>query len=132
MNVNESMRAKRASKPAESNRIDIGKIREMLFHDDSYVAAFAAASIESFTEFAENFSHCLLEKDIKGVQKAVHKIKPVASMLDLEEIISECKTARQLLEQNRPPNELRQIVRRVDHLCQMVIREFEMILKMSA
>lgn len=123
------MSAKRTSQPAESNLIDIGKIREMLFHDDSYVADFAAASIESFTAFTENFSQGLLEKDIIGVQKAVHKIKPVASMLDLEEIISECKAARQLLEQNRPPDELRQIARRVDHLCQLVIREFEIIQK---
>lgn len=113
---------------SETPRINIDKIREMLFHDDTYIADFAAASIESFSEFSDQFTHLLLKRDVKGVQRAVHKIRPVATMLELEEIITEAATGKDHLKRDRPDEDLKRSAQRVRLLCSVVIREFEMIM----
>ncbi|MGF1669649.1 MAG: hypothetical protein ACFCU6_04305, partial [Balneolaceae bacterium] len=61
---------------SEKRKIDRETIAGMMYGEDKYVNEFAEASISSFTEFKEQFSKHLLNRDMQNLRSAGHKIKP--------------------------------------------------------
>lgn len=107
--------------------INVDKIREMLFNEEKYVLEFAEASIESFSEFSEHYHRYLLDRNLEEFQKAGHKIKPVAQILELEQILSEYRNAKKDLQKNVSDEKLLQSARTVQEICKGVISEFHAI-----
>jgi len=109
--------------------IDIEKIYKMLFNEQKYVIEFAEASIQSFSEFSEHYSIFLLGNDIENLRKAGHKIKPVAQMLDINEILVEYEVGKKMLKDEKPQKELKKSAEKIRGVCDKVIGEFEEIKK---
>ncbi len=109
--------------------IDIEKIYKMLFNEQKYVIEFAEASIQSFSEFADHYTIFLLDKDMENLRKAGHKIKPVAQMLDINEILVEYENGKKMLKDEKPAKELNKSAERIQTICGKVVSEFEEIKK---
>lgn len=108
--------------------IELDKIYSMLFHEEKYVIEFAEASILSFSEFSEHYSKFLIDRDIENLRRAGHKIKPVVQMLELDEILVEYEQAKQMLEDERPKNDLAKSAERITKTCEQIVKEFEQII----
>ncbi len=116
------------SKEKNNKYIDLDKIYSMLFHEEKYVIEFAEASIISFSEFSEHYSKFLTDRDIENLRRAGHKIKPVAQMLELDQILEEYEQAKQMLEDEHPENDLTESIERITKICEQIINEFEQII----
>jgi hypothetical protein len=112
----------------EQNLIDIDKIYKMLFNEQKYVIEFAEASIQSFSEFSENYSKNLSEKDMESLRKAGHKIKPVVQMLEIDDILEEYERAKEMLIDDRPRKELEKSIKKIQAICDQAISEFQQII----
>lgn len=97
----------------------------MLYGEESYIEEFATAAISSFSEFSENYKTYLLARDETNFRKAGHKIKPVAQMLGLNQIIEEYEYAKTLLWDEKPDGELKQSADKIQDVCSKVIKELE-------
>lgn len=109
---------------SDNNLVDINIINEMLYGDPAYVKEFADASIESFSEFNEQFKTYLLARDIDSLKRAGHKIKPVAQMLCLNPVIDIYEESKKLLKANAASEELAAIADKMNQYCSRVITEF--------
>lgn len=135
---------RRGSGPAgpapDEMTIDFRKVSEMLFHEEKYIREFARASILTFRDFAGQFRRALLEKDLENLRRAGHKVRPVAQLLGLENLIEEYERSKSDLENagiiGSPPREedlttessLTRSAERVDEICKRVILDFETII----
>jgi len=111
----------------KQNLIDIDKIYKMLFNEQKYVIEFAEASIQSFSEFSDNYSKYLLDKDMENLRKAGHKIKPVVQMLEIDDILEEYEKAKEMLVDERPQKELEKSINKIKVICDQAISEFQQI-----
>lgn len=105
--------------------VDVELIREMLYDDDGYVKEFANASIQSFGEFQKHFKESLLKREMDDLRRAGHKIKPVAMMLNLDQLLEMYETAKTYLEENKSTEELADLAQKMDVFCENVIAEFQ-------
>lgn len=99
----------------------------MLFNDESYIKEFAEAAVESFGEFQTNFALFLRDRDETNLRKTGHKIKPVATMLGIEQIIEEYEHAKILVAENRPDSEIETTIFNMNTLCVKVIAELQQV-----
>ncbi len=97
----------------------------MLYGEEKFISEFAEAAITSFSEFRDHYSKFLLNRDEENFRKAGHKIKPVAQMLGLQQIIDEYEHAKQLLWDKRPKKELEKSSNKIQEICTKVIAELE-------
>ena len=104
--------------------VDEALIREMLYDDDTYVKEFSNASIQSFSEFKQNFKESVLSRDMDELRRAGHKIKPVVMMLHLDPIIEMYEKSKTYLEENKSTEELADLSRDMETYCERVIAEF--------
>jgi len=105
--------------------IDFSGIHDMLYGEDKFIHEFSEAAIESFTEFRENYQNFLLKRDETNFRKAGHKIKPVAQMLGLDQIIEEYEHAKTLIWDEEPSKELKRSADKIRDICTKVISELE-------
>lgn len=112
----------------KENLIDKKLIREMLYGDDDYINEFAEASVQSFTEFKVNFRSYLTSGEMDELRRTGHKIKPVALMLHLQELVDMYEEAKVMIEENRPKSEKKEMVDKMENFCEKVIREFQLML----
>lgn len=103
--------------------IDFSDLEEMLYGDEVYIKDFAQAAIQSFTEFSENYRTYLLAEDETNFRKAGHKIKPVAKMLHIEEIVNEYEHAKTLLHQDENQEKLEQSSRKMTQIVDHILQE---------
>jgi hypothetical protein len=75
-------------------------IAELLFGDEDYVDQFIDASLESFTEFRDNFKQSMRNRNLEDLKKAGHKIKPAAQIMKLDPIVEKYENSKILLEDN--------------------------------
>jgi|SRR6056297_78398 len=108
----------------QENLVDVQVIRDMLYDDDSYVKEFSNASIQSFGEFKKHFKESLLAREMDELRRAGHKIKPVAMMLNLEQLLEMYELSKTYLEENRSTEELANLSKNMDAYCEKVIAEF--------
>lgn len=107
--------------------INVRDIAELVYDDDTYVREFAGAAIQSFSEFSESYNEFLLIRDETNFRKNGHRIKPVAQMLHIPEIIEEYERARTLLQENRPEEELQDSARKMTCIIDDILTELEEI-----
>lgn len=108
--------------------VDVELIKEMLYQEEAYVKEFAAASIQSFSEFQENFKNYVLAREIDNLRRAGHKIKPAALMLHLNPIIDMYDKSKEQLEKNASTEELSKLVDSMDQYCNQVLEELKEII----
>ncbi len=107
--------------------IDLSALNEMLYGDEKYIAEFSEAAVISFTEFNENYNEFLLARDEENFRKAGHKIKPVAQMLGLQQIIDEYEHAKTLIWEDKPDKDLNDSAKKMDDICTQVNNELKSI-----
>lgn len=103
--------------------IDTGKVRELLFEDDTFVREFAAAAVESFTEFRNRYTAAIRSEEEKELREAGHKIKPSAQMLELDALLGEYETGKELLVSDAPEADRERSAERMEAICDQIIRE---------
>ncbi|MFU8812470.1 MAG: taurine dioxygenase [Balneolaceae bacterium] len=107
--------------------IDPKQIETMLYDDEEFIKEFAAASVESFTEFKVKFRASLLSSELDDLRRAGHKIKPAAQMLHLHELTEMYETAKQLIENNHSADEKKALCETMVNYCETVINEFRQL-----
>tara|TARA_R110002124_G_scaffold286453_1_gene467398 strand:+ start:14232 stop:14579 length:348 start_codon:yes stop_codon:yes gene_type:complete len=108
-----------------ANIIDFSSLNEMLYGDDRYIKEFSEAAIISFSEFKTNYAEYLSKRDEENFRKAGHKIKPVAQMLGLQQIVDEYEHAKTLIWKKNSDEELKSSVKKIDEICSQVLNELE-------
>lgn len=108
---------------ANSSYIDLEKIRALLYDDDGFIQEFSAAAIESFQEFSDNYKKHLLDRNEPELRKTGHKLKPVALMIGVDEVVEEYETAKTLLHDEASDEELKRSVERAQNITSTVITE---------
>lgn len=100
-------------------------IVDLLYGDEDYVSEFAAASVESFTEFKTNFAKSMQARDMERLRQVGHKIKPVAQMMKLDTVINMYETSKIMLEEGAPDAEIKKIVTNMNKFCTQLIKELK-------
>lgn len=116
-----------SSKGKTNKYIDEDLISELVYHEEKFIKEFADASRKSFTEFRENYSKFLLKRDETNFRKAGHKIKPVAQMLNIDDIIEEYEHAKTLIWQNKDQEKLERSADKITRICDTIIAELKAI-----
>ncbi len=112
-----------------ANLVDFSSLNEMLYGDDRYIKEFAEAAVVSFNEFKESFKNLLIAKDEENLRKAGHKIKPVAQMLGLQQIIDEYEHAKALLWDENPDEGIQASIKKMNDICEQVCAELNGIIQ---
>lgn len=112
---------------ANASYIDLEKIRNLLYDDDGFIQEFSEAAVESFKEFSEDYGTYLLSRKEKELRKAGHKVKPVALMIGVNEVVDEYEHAKKLLHENAPDAKLEKSVIKVQDITTQVITELRQL-----
>lgn len=112
-----------------SRLIDFSTLNELLFGESKYIKEFAEAAVESFTEFADQYATYLPQRDETSLRKAGHKIKPVAQMLGLGQILDEYEKAKTLLAEQASDDELAKSVDIVNEITGKVLLDLKDIIE---
>lgn len=105
--------------------VDFEIIYNMLYNDSDAVKEFVVASIDSFSEFNENFSKSMNARELEKLRNAGHKIKPVAQMLQLDEILNIYEDAKDKLVFSAPQSEIDNTINRMDNYCTKLLDELQ-------
>lgn len=111
----------------EKPLVDRQIIVDLLSGDEEYVGEFAAASIESFTEFKINFEKSLKARDMESLRKTGHKIKPVSQMMKVDSIITMYETSKILLEEDAPDEDIKKLIARMNAYCNQLLKELKQL-----
>lgn len=105
--------------------LDQKKIRDLLYDDENFLLEFSEAATASFQEFSSHYEQHLLNRDEPDLRKAGHKIKPVALMMGVTEIVDEYEHAKNLLHKGASDKKLRDSVDTMNHIISRVIEELK-------
>lgn len=105
--------------------VDFSSVHEMLYGEEKFIGEFSEAAIQSFSEFQKSYKEHLLARDETNFRKAGHKIKPVAQMLGLDQILKEYEYAKTLLWDDKSDEALRDSVQKIDEICAKVLQELK-------
>jgi hypothetical protein len=105
--------------------VDRELVVELLYGDEEYVKEFAEASIESFSEFKENFKRYVRARDMENLRKTGHKIKPVAQIMKLDEMLSMYEESKTLLEEEASDQEINNLVDKMNKYCNTLLKELK-------
>lgn len=108
-----------------NNYIDRDLVSNMLFGEEKYITEFSEASIQSFSEYSDNFTQFLLSKDIENLRRAGHKIKPVALMLNVNILLDLYEEAKIQIMTNQSDENLKNTADSVQNVCNKVVNEFK-------
>jgi len=109
--------------------IDIDKIRKLLYDDAGFIKEFTDAASDSFRQFAERYEKYLLQRNETEFRKAGHKIKPVALMIGVDEVVEEYEHAKDLLHNEEPEERLRESADKIKCITSDVISELQELQK---
>jgi HPt (histidine-containing phosphotransfer) domain-containing protein len=107
--------------------VDVDLISEMLYQDEKYIKEFAGASIQSFSEFKEQFRKHATARELENLRRAGHKIKPAALMLNLNELIDIYEESKTLIQDEASDQQIAGLADRMDAYCDQVLDEFSKI-----
>ncbi|MEP0970387.1 MAG: taurine dioxygenase [Balneola sp.] len=105
--------------------IDFSSLNDMLYGDEKYIKEFAEAAMISFSEFNSNYSKFLSKRDEENLRRAGHKIKPVAQMLGIQQLIDEYEVGKTIIWEEKSDEELNKSIERIDSICSQVLNELE-------
>lgn len=104
---------------------DFSAVHEMLYGEEKFINEFSEAAVQSFSEFQQSYKEHLLARDETNFRKAGHKIKPVAQMLGLDQILEEYEHAKTLLWDDKSDEALKTSVKKIDEICTIVLKELD-------
>jgi hypothetical protein len=110
---------------SEPPLVDRDLVVELLYGDEEYVKEFAEASIESFSEFKENFKRYVRARDMENLRKTGHKIKPVAQIMKLDALLSMYEESKVLLEEEASDQEINNLVDKMNKYCNTLLKELK-------
>jgi uncharacterized protein YjgD (DUF1641 family) len=96
-------------------------IVDLLYGDEEYVSEFIEASLESFTEFKNNFEKHLSARNEEELRNAGHKIKPIAQMLHLDPIVEMYDESKVLLEEEAPDPDIEELIKKMNAYCETLL-----------
>lgn len=105
------------------------KIEELMFNEGEYIIEFCEAGLSSYAEFSCNFKKHLQNRDLEGLKKAGHKIKPGLQMMGAEVILEEYENAKQLLETGAGEEQINQSIQKMTGFCDTVEQELQFLAK---
>lgn len=105
--------------------VDFSALSEMLYGEEKFINEFTEAAVTSFSEFSMHYKKFLLSRDEENFRKTGHKIKPVAQMLGLQQIVDEYEHAKKLLWDEAPQDELERSVEKIHQICTKVLAELK-------
>jgi hypothetical protein len=105
--------------------VDKQVILDLLYGDEDYFNEFISVSIESFTEFKDNYRQSMRMRDMTNLRKTGHKIKPVAQMMKLDPILEMYEESKELLEAEAPDKQLSEIMDKMNDYCEKLIEELK-------
>lgn len=105
------------------------KIEELMFNEGEYIIEFCEAGLSSYAEFSGNFKKHLQNRDLEGLKKAGHKIKPGLQMMGAEVILEEYENAKQLLETGAGEEQINQSIQKMTGFCDTVEQELQFLAK---
>ena len=105
--------------------VDKQVILNFLYGDEDYFNEFISVSIDSFTEFKDNYRQSMRLRDMVNLRKTGHKIKPVAQMMKLNPIIEMYEESKELLESEAPDKLLTDLMDNMNDYCEKLIRELK-------
>lgn len=108
-----------------NNIVDKQVILDLLYGDEDYFKEFVTASVDSFTEFKEQYRQSMRMRDMKNLRKTGHKIKPVAQMMNLEPIINMYEKSKDLLDEEAPDKQLNELMESMNDYCENLIKELK-------
>lgn len=111
-----------------TNLVNFTALNEMLYGDERYIKEFAAAAILTFSEFNTHYAKFLAKRDEENFRRAGHKVKPVAQMLGLEQIIEEYERGKALIWEEQSDKELEKSINTIDSICSQVLTELETVI----
>jgi hypothetical protein len=105
--------------------VDKQVIVDLLYGDDDYFNEFISVSIDSFTEFKDNYRQSMRMRDMENLRKTGHKIKPVAQMMKLDPILEMYEESKELLEAEAPDKQLSDLMDKMNDYSEKLIRELK-------
>lgn len=105
--------------------VDFDIIYNMLYNDMEAAKEFVVASIDSFSEFNQHFGESMKARNLEKLRNAGHKIKPVAQMLQLDEILNIYEEAKDKLVYNAAEPEIDSTINQMNTFCTRLLSEFE-------
>ncbi|MGM0505754.1 MAG: taurine dioxygenase [Bacteroidota bacterium] len=108
--------------------IQIETIRSLLMGQDEFIEEFATASIDSFGEFADQLKIHLPARNTDAFRRAGHKIKPVAQMLEQEDLLNAYEEAKDRLRSEATDEEVQDSVETLASHCEEIQTQFRSII----
>lgn len=101
------------------------KIEKLMFNEGEYIIEFCEAGLSSYQEFIEHYKKHLEGRNIEGLQKAGHKIKPGLEMMGAEIVLEEYEYAKELLEGEPSDDEINRAIEKMTGFCDTVKKELQ-------
>lgn len=98
-------------------------IKSLLYGDEDYLDEFVEVSIISFSEFKENFDKHLSNRDLVSLRTTGHKVKPVAQMMNLNELLELYEKSKLVIQDNMSDDELNDVLKKMDVYCKLLLKE---------
>lgn len=108
----------------QNSVVQFDQINEILDSDPEYFKEFCEAALRSFGSFQKDFKVHMQNRDLENIRKVGHRIKPVAQMLGVHQLVDEYEEAKNLLQSEADMNEIEVLIKRVDALCDQILAEF--------
>lgn len=101
------------------------KIEKLMFNEGEYIIEFCEAGLTSYREFIENYEKHMRSRNIEGLQKAGHKIKPGLQMMGADIVLEEYEHAKGLLQSEATDKEINRSIEKMSDFCNIITRELE-------
>lgn len=103
--------------------VDFTSVLEMLGGEEKYLKEIAEAAIISFDEFSKDYYNNLMSRNETDFRKAGHKIKPVAVMFGVNEVIDVYEEEKTQFNIAKSKPELEKSAKKMTDICDRVLIE---------
>jgi hypothetical protein len=104
--------------------VQFEQLSEIVGDDPAYFKEICEAAIMSFTYYRDDYIKSMQSNDLTLLKKAGHRIRPVAQMISVDEIITEYEHAKKLLNNNTANEPVNDSIAVTESLCNQIIAEF--------
>ena len=109
------------------------KISEVLFDEPEHIIEFCEAGLSSFGEFKEHFGTRLVNRNMEGLRKAGHKIKPGAKIMGADIVVDEYEKAKTILDNgDASDKKLEATAQNMTDICSSIEDELKQLAKSLA
>lgn len=108
----------------QNSVVQFDQINNILGDDPEYFKEFCKAALESFGSFQRDFKTYMRNRDVENLRKVGHRIKPVAQMIGVHQLVDDYEEAKRLLQSDADMSEIKASIQRVDALCDRILAEF--------